>query len=82
MPSGEVARTRELKLLMLGHALKRFPAVWFHIDPTNARSQKATAKLGARHVYDAVLDLAGSPAAFMCFRLTRDDWDQTLSSSG
>lgn len=72
----------ELKRLMLGHAFQRFPAVWFHIDPTNLRSQKATAKLGARHVYDAVLDLAGSPAAWMCFHLTRDDWERTLSSSG
>ncbi|MGH6860339.1 MAG: GNAT family N-acetyltransferase, partial [Phyllobacterium sp.] len=43
----------EFKQLMLDHALKSFPEVWFHIDPTNIRSQKATAKLGATPVYDA-----------------------------
>lgn len=65
---------RELKRLMLDHAFERYPAVWFHIDPNNIRSQKATAKLGAKHVDDAILDLSGSPAPWMCFRLDREGW--------
>lgn len=73
---------RELKRLMLGHAFERYPAVWFHIDPSNVRSQKATAKLGAKHVYDATLDLAGMPASWMCFRLDREDWAKHLSADG
>ncbi len=67
----------ELKRLMLGHAFQTFDVVWFHIAPTNIRSRKATAKLGAEHVGDAVLDLAGTPVPWMCFRLSRDAWDRT-----
>ena len=72
----------ELKRLMLGHAFESFPAVWFHIAPTNIRSQKATAKLGAEHVRTATLDLAGTPAEWMCYRLTREDWDRVSRERG
>jgi N-acetyltransferase len=65
----------QLKRLMLDHAFKSYPEVWFHIAPTNIRSQKATAKLGAEHAYDATLDLSGSPTPWMCFRLSQDAWD-------
>jgi hypothetical protein len=65
----------ELKRLMLGHAFSSFDTVWFHIDPTNLRSQRATGKLGAVHAYDATLDLSGTPVAWMCFRLDRDAWE-------
>ncbi|MEE1656944.1 GNAT family N-acetyltransferase [Microvirga sp. CF3062] len=69
-----------LKRLMLEHAFKSFPEVWFHIAPTNIRSQKATAKLGAEHAYNATLDLSGSPAVWMCFRLSKDAWNRVLTS--
>ncbi len=69
-----------LKRLMLTHAFAHFDAVWFHIDPTNIRSQKATAKLGAAHVYDAVLDLSGAPAKWMCFRLDRTVWEDRVAA--
>ena len=64
----------ELKRLMLGHAFETYEVVWFHIDPTNIRSQRATAKLGARRIYDADLDLSGKPTRWMCFRLDQLDW--------
>lgn len=64
----------ELKRLMLDHAFASFETVWFHIDPTNVRSQKATAKFGSQHVYDAELDLSGKPAQWMCFRLDAATW--------
>lgn len=67
----------ELKRLMLDHAFKTFPEVWFHIGPDNIRSQKATAKLGAEHAYDATLNLSGTPTLGMCFRLSRDAWQRT-----
>lgn len=73
---------RELKRLMLGHAFATYPAVWFHIDPSNIRSQRATAKLGAKHIYDATLDLSGQPAAWMCFRLDRESWADLLVTNG
>lgn len=68
---------RQLKHLMLTHAFRSYPEVWFHIAPSNIRSQRATAKLGAEHAYDATLDLSGAPAAWMCFRLTKYAWDRT-----
>ena len=71
------ATNRELKRLMLGHAFGSVPEVWFYIAPTNVRSQRATAKLGAEHVKDAVLDLAGAPAPWMCWRLTQEAWVRT-----
>jgi RimJ/RimL family protein N-acetyltransferase len=67
----------ELKRLMLGHAFAHFPEVWFHIDPSNRRSQVATTRLGAVHACDAELDLAGTPARWMCYRLDRDSWERT-----
>jgi N-acetyltransferase len=76
------ATNRAMKQLMLGHAFESFPEVWFHIDPTNIRSQKATAKLGAVHAYDATLDLSGTPARWMCFRLRRGDWAAVSAESG
>jgi len=66
----------DLKRLMLDHAFQSFPEVWFHIAPTNIRSQRATAKLGAEHIGDAVLDLSGSPTQWMCFRLSREAWQR------
>lgn len=72
----------EIKRLMLDHALEGADDVWFHIDPTNIRSQKATAKLGAVHAYDAVLAISGKPMSWMCFRLKRDAWTRAKASRG
>ena len=69
----------ELKRLMLGHAFRRFDAVWFHIDPTNIRSQKATGRLGAEFQHDAVLDLSGTEATWKCYCLTRASWEEVVS---
>jgi N-acetyltransferase len=70
------ATNRAMKQMMLDHAFRSVAEVWFHIDPANIRSQKATAKLGAVHAYDATLDLSGTPTHWMCFRLRREDWQQ------
>lgn len=63
----------ELKRLMLDHAFASFDTVWFHIAPTNIRSQKATAKVGASLVETAMLDLSGSgtPQEWMRFAIRR-----------
>lgn len=65
---------RELKQLMLAHAFNRYDEVWFHIDPTNIRSQKATAKLGAECIADQELNLGGNPAQWKCWRLRKSNW--------
>lgn len=58
-----------IKTLMTDHAFSHVPEVWFHIAPTNIRSQKATAKLGATFEYQATLDLGTGPTDWMCYRL-------------
>ncbi len=70
----------ELKRLMLGHAFEHFDHVWFHIDPTNIRSQTATKRLGAVHGYDTGLDLSGVEAPWKCYRLTREAWEHSVAS--
>ena len=71
----------EMKRLMLDHAFGSFPEVWLHIAPTNIRSQKATAKLGAVHSHDAMLALTAAPATLtMCFRLSREGWARRLGA--
>jgi len=67
----------ELKRLMLDHAFQSFDEVWFHIAPSNLRSQRATAKLGAEYVGDAVLDLSGVATEWMCYRLREETWNKT-----
>lgn len=76
------ATNLELKRLMLGHAFARFPEVWFHIAPTNLRSQTATVRLGAEPVRTATLDLSGTPGTWLCYRLTRDAWERRLQARG
>ncbi|QIE47563.1 GNAT family N-acetyltransferase [Pseudohalocynthiibacter aestuariivivens] len=72
------AANRAVKGLMLAHAFADFDAVWFHIGPDNIRSQKATMKLGARHVYDATLDMGGGTVPWRCYRLNRDAWQPAM----
>jgi N-acetyltransferase len=71
----------ELKRLMLGHAYEMFSDVWFHIGPSNIRSQRATAKLGAEFMYEAELDISGSPTKWMCFKLTNEAWNNVLEAA-
>ncbi len=68
------AVNRKLKALMLGWAFERHDHVWLHIDPENLRSQRATAKLGARLVTTAELVMAGRRGQRQCWRLDRDDF--------
>lgn len=63
-----------MKTLMLDHAFRTVDTVWLHIDPSNLRSQHATAKLGAVHAYDANLNMGGKEGVWQCWRLDRDVW--------
>jgi len=68
-----------LKRLMLAHIFAGHAFAWFHIDPNNIRSQKATAKLGAVHTKTAALDLGTGEVEWMCYRLSRADWERTVA---
>ena len=69
-----------VKTLMHNHAFKTFTELWFHIDPANIRSQKATSKLGTEYVYDAMLDLSGSGSVtWKCYSLSNTAWDMVVA---
>ncbi|MGE8150206.1 GNAT family N-acetyltransferase [Pseudomonas vancouverensis] len=68
------ASNHELKSLMLEHAFKACDRVYLHIAPTNLRSQHATLKLGAVHLYDAELDLSSGPRLCKCYGLDKAKW--------
>lgn len=68
------AANRAVKRLMLEHIFAGGDEAGFHIDPTNIRSQKATAKLGARLEGEVRLDLGTGEAPWLSYRLTEADW--------
>ena len=71
-----------VKKLMLDHAFASVGDVWFHINPHNVRSQKATAKLGAKHIRTETLDLSGAAEKWMLFQLLKTDWECTVANQG
>jgi RimJ/RimL family protein N-acetyltransferase len=68
-----------LKRVMLTHLYGSAEAAWFHIGPTNLRSQAATAKLGAERMETRMLDLGTGPAEWVRMRLTREKWAETCA---
>lgn len=74
------ATNRQIKHLMLEHAFQKFRTVFFHIAPTNIRSQKATMKLGADYLYDAELKLSDKPALWKCYGIEKEKLSTLLDS--
>lgn len=68
----------EMKRLMLDHAFAHVDEVWLHIGPTNIRSQRATAKLGAVHAYDSEIGPGGNTGLWQCWRLDKSVWQQKV----
>jgi len=64
----------ELKKIMLEYAFGYFDTVWFHIGPTNVRSQKATLKIGASFTHEESLDISGKPELWRCYRIDKNQW--------
>lgn len=64
-----------MKKLMLDHAFQTVDAVWLHIDPTNIRSQRATAKLGAIMVSEGGLILGGRQDVWQSWRIEKATWE-------
>lgn len=72
-----------IKRLMLEYAFQSVPEVWFHIAPSNIRSQKATGKLGAKFRHDAEWGLnGGAPDQWKCYSLSPEDWAATVAARG
>lgn len=69
----------EMKRLMLDHLFGTVDEAWFHIAPTNVRSQNATAKLGAERMEDRVVDLGRGASDQVRMRLTKARWQAHLA---
>lgn len=65
---------KQVKGLILDHAFEHFDNVWFHIAPSNIRSQKATQKLGAQLVNEGMLCLGGKPDLWQSYILEKARW--------
>ena len=66
----------ELKKLMLNYAFKYFNVVWFHIDPSNIRSQKATQKIGGVFSHEVNSNISGKLIPYMFFKIEKENWLQ------
>lgn len=60
---------REMKELMLGHAMRWAHHVWFHVATTNLRSRRAMEKLGAQAVFEGQRPLNGELIDFVYYRI-------------
>lgn len=69
-----------MKSLMLHHAFGVVDSVWLHIGPSNIRSQKATAKLGAVMAREGQMALWGVSGIWQSWRLDRADWDRIIAA--
>ena len=66
----------ELKKLMLAYAFKYFNVVWFHIAPSNIRSQKATQKIGGVFSHEISANISGKKIPYMFFKIEKANWLQ------
>jgi RimJ/RimL family protein N-acetyltransferase len=66
---------REMKRLMLGHALQFVERVDFQVGITNLRSRRAMEKIGGR-LSDRTntVEMAGGPVAHVIYEITRDSF--------
>jgi len=64
----------QVKSLMFDYAFKKHSSVWMHISPSNIRSQKATLKLGAKHISDEEICLGDTLTLWQCYQLTNHRW--------
>lgn len=62
------AANASIKQLMITYASQWFDVIWFHISPSNIRSQKATEKIGATFFAKEVLDLGRGEEAWMSYQ--------------
>jgi len=57
-----------VKKLMIVYASQWFTTIWFHIAPSNIRSQKATEKIGAIFFSEESLDLGGGKKLWASYK--------------
>lgn len=66
---------REVKRLMITHALRAVDAVTFRVGATNIRSRRALEKIGARLTeHTDISMMAGMPTEHVIYEITRDEF--------
>ncbi len=69
----------ELKTLMLNYAFNFFDTVWFHIAPSNIRSQKATQKIGCQFSHEEMLKISTKDELWYCYKMEKKSWQTIIS---
>ena len=70
------AANREMKRLMIDHALRYADLVWFHVACSNLRSRRAMEKIGARLSHTGPRPVNGEPIDFCYYRIDRGSWQR------
>ena len=65
------ATNAAIKKLMLHHAFKYFDQVWFHIAPSNIRSQRAIEKVGAVYSHQGISHLSGQAEPWLFYKISK-----------
>ena len=65
------ATNREVKTLMIAHALRSFDAAVFYVGETNVRSRRAMEKIGGELLSDRTIDfdMAGVPTSHVVYAI-------------
>jgi N-acetyltransferase len=64
---------RDMKRIMIAHALESFDRVIFRVGETNLRSRRAMEKIGgARIEWDEMLPILGRNAVYIAYEIRRD----------
>lgn len=70
----------EVKTLMLAYAFQYFNVAWFHIAPSNIRSQKAIKKIGGIFSHQENSNISGKPEPCMFYKIEKQNWLQENAS--
>ena len=65
---------REMKRLMIEHALQQADCIWFHVATSNLRSRRAMEKIGARLSHTGPRPVNGVLVDFCYYRIDRGNW--------
>jgi N-acetyltransferase len=68
---------RDMKRIMLAHALASFPRVIFRVGEDNVRSRGAMTKIGGVLIpWDEVISAFGRDMAYVAFEVTRESYEK------
>jgi hypothetical protein len=56
---------------MFYYSFNDFDCVWFHIAPSNIRSQKATQKIGGVFSHEEITNISGKPDNWLFYKIDK-----------